>query len=48
MTIIGIAGSTGSGKSTLTNAIRQKFGDKITVIEKLEKMKGKGKEEGAE
>ena len=30
--IIGIAGGTGSGKSTLTNRIKETFGDTITVI----------------
>jgi len=31
-TIIGIAGGTGSGKSTFTNRLKKYFGDKITVI----------------
>lgn len=31
-TIIGIAGGTGSGKSTFTNRIKEKFGDDVTVI----------------
>ena len=30
--IIGIAGGTGSGKSTYTNRLRDRFGDNITVI----------------
>lgn len=30
--IIGIAGGTGSGKSTFTNRIKDAFGDKVTVI----------------
>ena len=30
--IIGIAGGTGSGKSTFTNRLRDRFGDDITVI----------------
>ncbi|MBS6954113.1 MAG: uridine kinase [Enterocloster asparagiformis] len=30
--IIGIAGGTGSGKSTFTNRLRDEFGDQITVI----------------
>lgn len=30
--IIGIAGETGSGKSTFTNRLRDRFGDNITVI----------------
>ena len=30
--IIGIAGGTGSGKSTFTNRIRDRFGDQITVL----------------
>lgn len=30
--IIGIAGGTGSGKSTFTNRIKQEFGDRVTVI----------------
>lgn len=32
MTIIGIAGGTGSGKSTFTDRLKKEFGDKITVI----------------
>ena len=31
-TVIGIAGGTGSGKSTFTNRIKQRFGDDVTVI----------------
>lgn len=31
-TIIGIAGGTGSGKSTFTNRLKAHFGDKITVM----------------
>ncbi|HBT78668.1 MAG: uridine kinase [Selenomonas sp.] len=31
-TIIGIAGGTGSGKSTFTNRLKRYFGDQITVI----------------
>ena len=31
-TIIGIAGGTGSGKSTFTNRLKQYFGDNVTVI----------------
>ena len=31
-TIIGIAGGTGSGKSTFTNRLKQYFGDQVTVI----------------
>lgn len=31
-TIIGIAGGTGSGKSTFTNRLKETFGDKISVI----------------
>lgn len=31
-TIIGIAGGTGSGKSTFTNRIKEKFGGDVTVI----------------
>ena len=31
-TIIGIAGGTGSGKSTFTNRLKDYFGDKVTVI----------------
>ena len=30
--IIGIAGGTGSGKSTFTNRLKAEFGDKVTVI----------------
>ena len=30
--IIGIAGGTGSGKSTLTKRIKEKFGDDVSVI----------------
>lgn len=30
--IIGVAGGTGSGKSTFTNRLKEAFGDKITVI----------------
>ena len=30
--IIGIAGGTGSGKSTFTNRLKDEFGDKISVI----------------
>ena len=30
--IIGVAGGTGSGKSTFTNRIKDEFGDKVTVI----------------
>ncbi|MEE1085658.1 MAG: uridine kinase [Schaedlerella sp.] len=30
--MIGIAGGTGSGKSTFTNRIKEKFGDDVTVI----------------
>lgn len=30
--MIGIAGGTGSGKSTFTNKIKQRFGDDVTVI----------------
>ena len=30
--IIGIAGGTGSGKSTFTNRIKQEFGDRVSVI----------------
>ena len=32
MTIIGIAGGTGSGKSTFTNRLKAYFGDRITVM----------------
>ena len=31
-TIIGIAGGTGSGKSTFTNRLKAHFGDSVTVI----------------
>lgn len=31
-TLIGIAGGTGSGKSTFTNRLRDAFGDQITII----------------
>lgn len=31
-TIIGIAGGTGSGKSTFTNRLKEEFGDDISVI----------------
>lgn len=31
-TVIGVAGGTGSGKSTLTNRLKGRFGDRITVI----------------
>ena len=30
--IIGVAGGTGSGKSTFTNRIKDEFGDRVTVI----------------
>ena len=30
--IIGIAGGTGSGKSTFTNRLRDEFGDQVAVI----------------
>ena len=30
--LIGIAGGTGSGKSTFTNRIKKQFGDDVTVI----------------
>lgn len=30
--LIGIAGGTGSGKSTFTNRIKDEFGDLITVV----------------
>ena len=30
--MIGIAGGSGSGKSTFTNRIKAEFGDKVTVI----------------
>lgn len=29
---IGIAGGTGSGKSTFTNRLKDRFGDEITVL----------------
>ena len=32
ITVIGVAGGTGSGKTTITNAIAERFGDKVTVI----------------
>lgn len=32
VTIIGIAGGTGSGKSTFTNRLKEYFGDQVTVI----------------
>lgn len=31
-TIIGIAGGTGSGKSTFTNRLKQEFGDEVAVV----------------
>ena len=31
-TVIGVAGGTGSGKSTFTNSLRKEFGDQVTVI----------------
>lgn len=31
-TVIGVAGGTGSGKSTFTNRLKQRFGDHVTVI----------------
>ena len=31
-TIIGVAGGTGSGKSTFTNRLKEEFGDEITVV----------------
>ena len=31
-TIIGVAGGTGSGKSTFTNRLKEAFGDQISVI----------------
>lgn len=31
-TVIGVAGGTGSGKSTFTNRLKQEFGDQVTVI----------------
>lgn len=31
-TIIGVAGGTGSGKSTFTNRLKERFGDQVTVI----------------
>lgn len=30
--IIGIAGGTGSGKSTFTNRLKDAFGDQVTVL----------------
>ena len=30
--VIGIAGGTGSGKSTFTNRIKEAFGDRVAVI----------------
>lgn len=30
--MIGIAGGTGSGKSTFTNRLKDRFGDEITVL----------------
>ena len=30
--MIGIAGGTGSGKSTFTNRLKDRFGDQITVL----------------
>ncbi|MDO4189270.1 MAG: zeta toxin family protein, partial [Lachnospiraceae bacterium] len=30
--LIGIAGGTGSGKSTFTNRIKDMFGDEVTVV----------------
>ena len=30
--MIGIAGGTGSGKSTFTNRLKKRFGDNVTVI----------------
>ena len=30
--IIGIAGGTGSGKSTFTNRIKEEFGERVSVI----------------
>ncbi|MCD8154203.1 MAG: uridine kinase [Clostridiales bacterium] len=32
ITIVGIAGGTGSGKSTFTNRLKEKFGDQIVVL----------------
>ncbi|MCD8369789.1 MAG: uridine kinase [Clostridiales bacterium] len=32
ITVIGIAGGTGSGKSTFTNRLKEKFGDRIAVL----------------
>lgn len=32
MMVIGIAGGTGSGKTTLTNRLKERFGDEVTVI----------------
>ena len=31
--IIGIAGGTGSGKSTFTNRLKAEFGDEIAVVD---------------
>ena len=31
-TIIGVAGGTGSGKSTFTNRLKDAFGDQISVV----------------
>ncbi|MEG1800710.1 MAG: zeta toxin family protein, partial [Oscillospiraceae bacterium] len=30
--IIGIAGGTGSGKTTLTNNLKEQFGDEIAIV----------------
>ena len=32
MMVIGIVGGTGSGKTTLTNRLKERFGDEVTVI----------------
>ena len=32
VTVIGIAGGTSSGKSTLVDLFKQKFGDRVAVI----------------
>lgn len=32
MMVIGIAGGTGSGKTTLTKRLKERFGDEVTVI----------------
>ena len=32
ITVIGVAGGTGSGKTTITNSIAERFGDEVTVI----------------